>query len=198
MLKRFLVTLVVLVGAIGGVWVIGVTKGTGVAPLPDTGLSYQKPSQLKELLAPVYLPPKTINIPKLGLNREISVVGVVEGRIGVPADWQGVGYFSGSSKVGENGNTIIVGHLDDNLGRPAAFWAIRSLAAGDEIILGDGHRSFTYRVLESAFVPDGSGEVLQEGLGGPGLILVTCGGTWSMVTHSYSQRLLVKARLVGG
>ena len=192
MLKRFVVIFIGLISLISLIGLIGRMK---TAQVTDTGLTYARPSKFKELLVPVYLPPKIINIEKLGINGELGAVGVVDGRIGVPADWQGIGYFVDSSKAGEPGNTIIVGHLDDNEGRPAAFWSIRSLVAGDTVVVGDGHRSFEYRVVGSAYVPDGSSDVLQEDLGGPGLILVTCGGAWNPVTRNYSQRLLVKAVL---
>lgn len=167
----------------------------------STGLVYTQPvtkpaSQFSKMLAPIYLAPKTIQIGKLGINSELEEVGVVNDRIGVPSGWMGIGYYDGSARAGETGNTIIVGHLDDNYGRPAAFWNIKLLSAGDEINLSDGHRIFTYRVIGSAYVPDGSGEPLMENLGKPGLMLVTCGGVWNPVLHNYSERLLVKAVLV--
>ena len=98
---------------------------------------------------------------------------------------------------GEAGNIIVVGHLDDNYGRPAAFYNIRQLSAGDVITVSDGHRVFNYRVIGKVSILDGTSEALQEDLGGPGLILVTCGGVWQPAIHSYSQRLLVKAVLMG-
>lgn len=184
------------VGVVGAITLASSLPFFATKNVRDTGLTYVRPSQFGGLLAPVFLAPKTINIPKIGLNGEIRAVAVIDGRIGVPESWDGIGYFTGSSLAGEAGNTIIVGHLDDNEGRPAAFWSIRQLEVGDVISVGDGHRSFEYQVLGLAYVPDGASDVLQEDLGGPGLILVTCGGAWNPVTHNYSQRLLVKARLV--
>jgi len=183
-----------------GVLVLGfnVTKAKASVPETDTGFVWREMSRpgFTTMLKPVYLPPKTINIGRLGINQELEEVGVVGGRIGVPSNWQSVAYFNGGSRAGEAGNTIIVGHYDDNQGLPAAFWSIKTLEAGDQIVIGDGHRSFTYQVLDKAYIPaDSSSETLMQDLGGPGLVLVTCGGNWNPGRHSYSLRLLVKAKL---
>jgi len=167
---------------------------------PNTGLSYSRFQKLNEpsftgLLKPVFLAPTSLQIVKINLDKSIEELGVVNNRIGVPSDWQGVGYYVGSSRAGEEGNMIIVGHLDDNSGRPAAFYKISQLSAGDVITVSDGHRVFNYTVIGKVSILDGTSEALQEDLGGPGLILVTCGGVWNYTTHSYSQRLLVKAVL---
>jgi len=198
----FLGTFVELLGIVGVVGRGGVisAKAEVATSEPNTGLSSSRFQKLNEpsftgLLKPVFLAPTSLQIAKLNLDKPIEELGVVGGRIGVPSDWQGVGYYVGSSRAGEAGNIIIVGHLDDNYGRPGAFYNIGRLAVNDVITIGDGHRVFNYRVTGKASILDGTSEALQEDLGGPGLILVTCGGTWNYTTHSYSQRLLVKAVL---
>jgi len=98
------------------------------------------------------------------------------------------------------GNMIVSGHLDWER-RPAIFWRLAELRAGDRIqILAQGGGKYTYDVrwmqrFEATTAP------LDEILGPTSeswLTLITCGGDFDNRTHTYRDRVVVRATLDTG
>lgn len=142
--------------------------------------------------------PQTLIIPKLDINVEIEKVGYDEkNRMGVPSDWDGVGWFMYGPKPGATGKSVLAGHLDSPSGA-AIFWDLNKLSVGDEVHVIDQNgitRVFDVYNMETLSDEDfpvndvfGSGPT-------PDLNLITCEGTFDKNQKNYSHRLVVFTRL---
>ena len=108
---------------------------TPPAPLVDPALSITAP--------PVSVPVR-FRAPSVGIDSPVLAVGrTASGAMDAPEGpaqsplWQESFWYRGGSEPGEQGTTTIAGHVDDVLGRPAAFWNIRQLKPGDIVELDD-------------------------------------------------------------
>jgi hypothetical protein len=160
-----------------------------------------KVSVFQTVLHPIYGTPQRILIDSLGLKIDIISVGVdVQGYLETPKDWNVAGWYKKSARPSETGNMLIDGHFDDNYGRPAAFWKLKSLITGDKVSILDSYgRTYNYSVVNSYFVNINDPErlkVFESSLDTPVLTLITCGGVWNPAKHTYNERLVVSAELV--
>jgi hypothetical protein len=83
--------------------------------------------------------------------------------------WHDSFWYRGGSEPGQQGTTTIGGHVDDVLGRPAAFWTIRDLKVGDVVEIDDQRPNGTgvsrYRITEAnvySFAQADSPDMLQR------------------------------------
>jgi len=166
--------------------------------------SVQAHSVFAEKLDPIYEVPVRIYAKKQSSDQKIIDADMVtvnltsEGQLETPSDWSIVGWYERSAKVGEEGNALVNGHYDDNYGRPAAFFNLKSLEVNDTVYLVDSFgRNFVYRITEifhvSIYDKDRVTRVLESE--GSFLTLITCGGVWTPSEGTYSNRLVVKAQL---
>jgi Sortase domain len=119
-------------------------------PLVDAGLS---------LLAPPVAVPLRFRVASLGIDAPVLAVGrtpagsmdAPEGPASSPL-WQEAFWYRGGSDPGRPGTSTIAGHVDDVLGRPAAFWNIRRLQPGDVVEIADERDGgvLRYRITEAA------------------------------------------------
>jgi hypothetical protein len=134
-------------------------------PLVDSALS---------LNAPPLPIPLRFHAPSAGIDAAVLAVGrTASGAMDAPEGpatspfWQQSFWYRGGSEPGQQGTTTIAGHVDDVLGRPAAFWNVRNLKPGDIVELDDqrnGGRS-RYRITDAAvysFAQANSPDVLQK------------------------------------
>lgn len=140
--------------------------------------------------------PKTINIPKLGIQASVESVGLDSaGRMDVPKKWANVAWYNLGYKVGRSGGSAVMsGHLDTSSGAPAVFYNIEKLNPGDELFVTDvTGAKYKYRVVEKQVYP-WDGLPLQRIFGSSGidgLNLITCDGAWDRNTRNYSQRMVI-------
>ena len=162
--------------------------------------------------------PLELRIPSLHVSAPVLGVGITsENVMDAPkgsADnpvWQKVFWYRGSGIPGDLSTTTMAGHVDDALGRPAAFARIKELGAGDLIVVHDTRRGLdiNFKVIkeeiysaQQSIDPQvltriyGAGPVSGKGpqLASDGLshlTLITCSGEY--VHGSYNQRLVVYA-----
>jgi Sortase domain len=119
-------------------------------PLVDPALGIEAP--------PVAVPLR-FRVPSLGIDAPVLAVGrtpagsmdAPEGPASSPL-WQDAFWYRGGSDPGRQGTATIAGHVDDVLGRPAAFWNIRRLQPGDVVEVADERDGgvLRYRVTEAA------------------------------------------------
>lgn len=93
---------------------------------------------------------------------------------------------------------MIDGHPDDRFGRPAVFWPLSRLRAGDRIIVRTEESDLVFTVTavascEVAHFPRLAvfGPALQ-----PQLNLITCAGAWDRGRRAYTRREIIFARLL--
>jgi sortase (surface protein transpeptidase) len=150
----------------------------------------------------VHLPasePVRVQIPALGVASKVMHLGLErDGSMEVPPAAYPVGWYDRSPTPGELGPAVLAGHVDWE-GEPGAFYGLRELVAGDEVVVdrADGTVA-TFRVdrvedhPKDEFPTDG----VYGDLDHAGLRLITCGGGFDEDTGDYADNVIVFARLV--
>jgi len=158
-------------------------------------------SAFADKLEPIYTKPLRLVSETTGIDLPIVEVGVDSlGVLQAPKDWNVTGWYVKSARPGQVGNLIINGHYDDNFARPAAFYNLKNIKIGDKVMVVDKlGRSYEYLVVESFFLDIEDPNrlaFLDVNQTGAELTLITCRGVWIPSKGTYSQRFVVKAKLV--
>ena len=107
------------------------------------------------------------------------------------------GWYTDSAKPGEQGVSILDGHVHGRF-EPGIFENIHKLKAGDAITVeyGDGTRHNFSVVKVSTYAANEAAAHMFDKLPSTDkeLVLITCGGTYNKVDSSYDQRVLVYAK----
>ena len=161
----------------------------------------EKPSIFKDQLKPIYGNAVGLNIASQNINLNLVAVGVAQdGSLETPKDWQQGGWYKKGARPGEKGAVLINAHYDDNLGRPAAFWALKNIKVSDTVYVVDEYgKKYTYQVTEVVYVDINDPnrlEILQTKGNESTITLITCGGVWLPGVSTYSKRLVVRGVLV--
>ncbi|MFC9464878.1 sortase domain-containing protein, partial [Streptomyces coelicoflavus] len=141
-------------------------------------------------------PPTRITVPGVGLEAAVDRVALEEsGAIALPQDPDHAGWYTGSPTPGQNGNAILVGHVDSRDG-PAAFYRLGAVKKGDHIEVNrqDG-RTTTYEVDSISIWPqnDFPSQHVYGPTTGPRITLITC-ADWDDERKTYTSNLVVTAR----
>jgi len=140
--------------------------------------------------------PQRLRIASIGVDAGVESVGVTPALLlKTPNDTANVGWYELGSSPGQNGDTVLTGHLDTQTGAPAVFARLGAINPGDTItvVAGDG-RTVNYRADSVGLVPnDRTPADLYATDGPPRLTLITCAGTWDANRQLYSERLLIRA-----
>lgn len=153
--------------------------------------------------APMVLPGDTIpvelRIPSINLTAPFSQpLGLrVNQEVDVPDDYDTVGWYQHSPLPGQQGPSVVLGHVDSRDG-PAVFYSLGQLQIGDEIIVQ--YASGTQIVFEvtanqryeQASFPT---QLVYGDIDHAGLRLVTCSGWYDPARDRYSHNRIVFAAL---
>lgn len=140
-----------------------------------------------------------IRIPSVRVDAPLTRVSLdADGWIDAPpAGRPGLaGHFQGSVTPGEQGTSVIVGHVDTAQG-PAVFYDLGRLAKGArvEVTRADGTTAvFTVYGVESFTKHGFPAEGVYRATGAPELRLITCGGPFTEKT-GYQGNVVAFARL---
>jgi len=143
--------------------------------------------------------PKMIIIPSIGVDGFMQNVGVDQNKqVAVPNNIHMGGWFNQSARPGENGLSIIDGHVD-GYQNDGIFKRLSELKKGQTFTVekGDGSR-LEYSVLDIKTVPtEAAAAVLfsQEPTVTSQLNIITCGGSFDKEDRSYTERVIVIASL---
>jgi hypothetical protein len=137
-----------------------------------------------------------VRLPTLGVTSRLVDLDVGPDGVLVPPDDPDVaGWYRRGAAPGEQGPTVIAGHVDSRAG-PAVFFRLDGLAPGDpvEIARSDG-KTFRYRVATVEHHPkDAFPTALVYGPSpGSVLRLVTCGGEFDPHRRHYRDNIVVTA-----
>lgn len=144
-------------------------------------------------LQQAYELPTTLMIPSINVNASIEDIALTEaGDLDVPSNSINVGWYALGPRPGENGSSVIDGHVDGKDGNPGVFSNLHKLKKGDELYIKDSKgKLITFIVRESQiYDTDYATEVFTPS-DKPYLNLITCDGSWNEITKSYSKRLVV-------
>jgi hypothetical protein len=131
--------------------------------------------------APSVAEPRRVAIDSLGVSADIVPIGTdANGVLIPPTNPAHVGWFAESSKPGEVGRAVLVGHLDSRDG-PAVFARVPRLRPGDrvtvETIDGAVH-SFAISSVSSHRKDEFPSDAVYGATPDAELILITCGGAY--------------------
>ena len=178
----------------------GVTHEPDPSTIVPPGVSASTPVLAKPSSTPVGLPasaPVRIIIPAIGVNAPVVGVGDPGGVVGVPplSDHNLAGWFAGSVTPGQNGPSLIDGHVDSVTG-PSVFFSIKDLKPGDviKVLRKDGSTvQFQVTWLQSVPKTIFPWKAVLGPTGYPALRLVTCGGPFDYLTGHYVNNIIVYA-----
>jgi hypothetical protein len=130
----------------------------------------------------------------------IVPVATVGRELVVPEDPGRVGWWDGSSYVGDPyGSTVIAGHVDTVDRGLGFFYRLWNIKVGERLVLRAGHLRQAYKITALRQVPRtdlvDDKEVFDIG-GPPRLVLITCAGNFRADRGGYSRNLIVVARPV--
>ena len=144
--------------------------------------------------------PGRLRIPAVGLDAPVVPVGLnPDGSMEVPKASE-VGWYEPGVRPGSpTGSAVLAAHVD-YAGRKGAFFDLRSVPEGAEIVVvgPDGR--------EQRFVVDTRLQVDKRELpttelfrsnGPPTLTLITCGGSFDAGARHYRDNIVVRARPIG-
>ncbi len=147
--------------------------------------------------------PTAIQIADAGVDAEVETVEIVDGVMQNPTGPWVVSWYRQTAKPGEDGNSVMAGHVDYWDVGPAVFYNLKDLSQGDEIqVMGEDGTAYTYAVdwMETYNVADLTPDDINEIVGpteDPALTLITCGGEFNSETGEYLSRMVVRATRVG-
>ncbi|NDU77583.1 class F sortase [Actinomadura sp. DSM 109109] len=147
--------------------------------------------------------PERVRIPSIKVDAPVRRVTTErDGTLGVPPlnRVREVGWWEDGPTPGENGSSVLVGHVDSKSG-PGAFYRLGALRPGRriEVVRADGTApAFRIdrirRVGKDAFPTDS----VYGDRGRPELRLVTCGGRFDRERGHYLENVIVYASLIPG
>jgi sortase (surface protein transpeptidase) len=106
-----------------------------------------------------------------------------------------VGWYDGGPAPGQDGSTLIAGHIDD-YGVPGAFLRLNAVPVGAtvRVTVASGQVA-VYTVTRRLLLPQSG--LARSGLlssrGRAELVLITCGGAYDTSTHLYLDNIVVVA-----
>lgn len=156
------------------------------------------PQPVTDYSQPVFMArsePVQLRIPSIAVNAQITTVGRLEdGTMETPPVSSAVtGWYRYSPTPGEQGPSVIVGHVDDYRG-PSVFWRLHELAAGDTFEVTRADESVATFAVTSVQQFDQASFPTAEVYGDTeyaGIRLITCGGTFNHQTGHYTQNTVV-------
>jgi LPXTG-site transpeptidase (sortase) family protein len=145
-------------------------------------------------LQPDGSPYPAIFIPSAGISEYI-----IESRLeasGWRVDHLGnrVGHLEGTTPIGNSGNIVLAGHIENSEGLPSVFSQLGQLEVGAAVTLSQGAVVHQYAVSEVRVVASDDLSVVYD-LGDDRLTLITCTG-YNFLTDVYDERIVVVAHRV--
>jgi LPXTG-site transpeptidase (sortase) family protein len=163
-----------------------VTRPVGPAAIIDS--TAEKSSQPVD--------PRLLVIDAIGINADVEKIGLTADEVlSTPTDVANVGWYSGSSRPGDMGPAVIVGHVDSVDG-PAVFARLAELEVGDVVTVENGgEAALSFAVSTVTRHPKDSfpSEAVYGASLDAELRLITCGGSYDR-DSGYADNVVVFAR----
>jgi len=142
--------------------------------------------------------PARVTIPAIGVDSPLAQIGVdPAGALVPPEDFAVAGWFAAGPAPGEVGPAVLAGHVDDRSG-PAVFFRLEELRPGDQVVVtGTDGLPVAFSVTRVASYPktDFATTEVYGPTAVPELRLITCGGTFDRSRRSYTDNVVVFARV---
>lgn len=146
-------------------------------------------------------PPARLVVGRIGVDSRVTSVGLNPDRtMEVPAKgplYDLAAWYRYSVTPGQQGPSVIIGHIDSVENGPSVFFRLGALAPGDtvEVTRADG-RVVTFAVYATRAFPKDAFPTAEvySGTAGPELRLITCSGSFDEAARSYRDNTVVFAR----
>ena len=141
------------------------------------------------------LSPVSLKIPAIQVDAPITRLGLnTDKTVQVPKDPDDAGWYKKGPRPGENGSSVILGHVDSKTG-PAVFYRLPKLEPGDRVNvkLSDDSvaRYQVVRVVHYANEDFPAAQVYARPSARPALNLITCGGKYDKKAGGYQSNIVV-------
>jgi sortase (surface protein transpeptidase) len=164
------------------------------AALPTTTTAPPPTTEATTTTTPIQ--PNRLRIPAIGVDAAIVPVGLnPDGSMEVPpaseVGWYELGVAPGSPQ----GSAVLAAHVDYG-GQKGAFFDLRSLPEGSEVLVGAPDGRELRFVVDTRFQVNKDelpGEELFRAGGNPTLTLITCGGEFDRGVRSYRDNIVLRA-----
>ncbi|WP_323710799.1 class F sortase [Mammaliicoccus lentus] len=170
----------------------------------DSNLKSEKSTKVKPKKFESYdseIVPVKISIPRLNISNKLEHTGVnSDGEMEVPKDINTPEWFKEGYKVGDNGNAVIAGHVNDGQ-NPGVFTDLHKLKKGDEIEVEDkNHKKLIFKVYDKKLyeLKKSPVEKIFGYSSNRHLNLITCEGEYNPELGSTPNRLVVYTELKSG
>lgn len=138
--------------------------------------------------------PHHIEISAIDVDATIEHVGLLpNGQMDEPSEIDDVAWYEGGYMPGEQGSSVLAGHVDSRTG-PAIFFDLHKLEQGDEIIVTDEDGVEKVFVVQKSESYDRNDAPLQQIFGysyRSQLNLITCTGEFNSEAGTHDERLVV-------
>ena len=145
--------------------------------------------------------PSRINIPGLNVDERLDHTSTNEkGEMSVPHDINTPAWFKDGYKVGDLGNAVIAGHVDDGV-NPGVFTNLHKLQKGDKVEVSDrNNKKLVFKVYDKKLykLRDAPVEKIFGFSSNRHLNLITCEGDYNNSLGSTPNRLVVYTKLING
>jgi hypothetical protein len=143
-------------------------------------------------------PPVSVSVPSIGVQSDLTDLGRnADGTVQVPDSFQTAGWYDGSVTPGQNGPSVLLGHVDSTAG-PGVFFRLGALHPGDQVVVTrrDG-TVVTFRITGVREYPKDHFPTIDVygNTPMPTIRLVTCGGTFDNATHHYLSNIVAFGQL---
>ncbi|MEJ2871359.1 class F sortase [Actinomycetospora sp. OC33-EN08] len=146
-------------------------------------------------------PPARIVVGRIGVDSTVTSVGLNPDRtMEVPAKgplFDLAAWYRYSVTPGQQGPSVIIGHIDSAENGPSVFFRLGALAPGDtvDVTRADG-RVVTFTVYATRAFPKDAfpTDDVYAGTPGPELRLITCSGSFDAASRNYRDNTVVFAR----
>jgi sortase (surface protein transpeptidase) len=198
----------ILLLAVGGFVAFWAVSGPSGPPAEAEQIPVSVGTAVPGVRGPAHAPPMAnstpvrIVIPVISVNAPIMELGLnPNGTVQVPPldNHNLAGWYTGSVTPGQNGASIILGHVDSWSGG-SVFFKIKELHPGDQVdvVRADGSTAiFTVDGLQKAPKVAFPADSVYKNPGYPALRLITCGGPFNPSTGEYLDNIIVYAHLTG-
>ncbi len=146
-------------------------------------------------------PPVRIVVGKIGVDSRVASVGLNPDRtMEVPAKgplYDLAAWYRYSVTPGQQGPSVIIGHIDSAENGPSVFFRLGALAPGDTVaVTREDGRTATFAVYATRAFPKDAFPTTEvyAGTAGPELRLITCSGSFDEAVRSYRDNTVVFAR----
>jgi sortase (surface protein transpeptidase) len=164
------------------------------------GTSVPQPATVPTAAPMASSAPVRIEIPVLHVSAPVTPLGLsADGTVQVPplANHNLTGWYDHSVTPGQDGSSVILGHVDSFTGI-SVFFYIKTLRPGNEIkiIRADGSTAvFTVDGVQKVAKATFPTSAIYSNVSYPSLRLITCGGPFDPATRQYLDNIVVYAHL---